>query len=151
MPKRRQEIWKRNAFYRGLRSALTIPESNPFEIPFRTVGIYPENDIAFFENCDRPASSSEKRFIGKFALCSGIAHPLNALKSGSPCGEGWGWCGCPVDKLRFKLYPHLASAFVLMPDGHLPFLKNSFHPTSTSRRRSGSGWWNASVAKRSVR
>ena len=68
------------------RSPLTIPESNPFEIPFRTVGIYPENDIAFFENCDRPASSSEKRFIGKFAFCSGIAHPLNALKVAAKYG-----------------------------------------------------------------
>ena len=31
------------------RSPLTIPENGPFEIPFRTVGNYPENDIAFFE------------------------------------------------------------------------------------------------------
>ena len=79
---------KETPFIGGLRSALTIPESNPFEIPFRTVGIYPENDIAFFENCDRPASSSEKRFIGKFALCSGIAHPLNALKVAALAEKG---------------------------------------------------------------
>ena len=40
---------KETPFIGGLRSPLTIPESNPSEIPFRTVGNYPENDIAFFE------------------------------------------------------------------------------------------------------
>ena len=38
------------------------------------------------------ASSSEKRFIEKFALCSGIAHPLNALKSGRLARRKAGWC-----------------------------------------------------------
>ena len=40
---------KETPFIEGLRSPLTIPESDPVEIPFRTVGNYPENDIAFFE------------------------------------------------------------------------------------------------------
>ena len=40
---------KETPFVGGLRSPLTIPESDPVEIPFRTVGNYPENDIAFFE------------------------------------------------------------------------------------------------------
>ena len=79
---------KETPFIGGLRSPLTIPESGPFEIPFRTVGNYPENDIAFFENCDRPASSSEKRFIGKYALSPGIAHPLNALKVAALAEKG---------------------------------------------------------------
>ena len=45
----RRKDWGETPFVGGLRSPLTIPESNPFEIPFRTVGNYPENDIAFFE------------------------------------------------------------------------------------------------------
>ena len=40
---------KETPFIGGLRSPLTIPESGHSEIPFRTVGNYPENDIAFFE------------------------------------------------------------------------------------------------------
>ena len=40
---------KETPFIGGLRSPLTIPENGPFEILFRTVGNYPENDIAFFE------------------------------------------------------------------------------------------------------
>ena len=80
---------KETPFIGGLRSPLTIPESVPFEIPFRTVGNYPENDIAFFENCDQPASSSEKKFAGRFTLSPGIAHPLNAFKVAALCDKGW--------------------------------------------------------------
>ena len=40
------------------------------------------------------------------------------LGRGSTDRGGSRECGCPVDKLRFKLYPHQVTAFVLMPDGH---------------------------------
>ena len=69
------------------RSPLTIPESDPVEIPFRTVGNYPENDIAFFEIATI-SIVKRKEVSGKIHSLLRNRSPPKRFKSGGVCGKG---------------------------------------------------------------
>ena len=72
---------KETPFIGGLRSPLTIPESGHSEIPFRTVGNYPENDIAFFEIA--PTSIVKRKEVsGKIHSLLRNRSPPKRFKSG---------------------------------------------------------------------
>ena len=80
---------KETPFVGGLRSPLTIPESDPVEIPFRTVGRYLKNDIAFFEIA--PTSIVKRKEVsGKINSLLRNRSPPKRFKSGGICGEGVG-------------------------------------------------------------